>query len=55
LGVQTLPEIVRIVIDSFLRQNAKKEFNQIFITTSKTLTDVDGTMSVPKLKKKKKN
>jgi hypothetical protein len=30
------------------------EFNLIFITASKTLTDAGGTMSVPRLKKKKK-
>jgi hypothetical protein len=29
------------------------EFNLIFITASKTLTDVDGTMSVLRLSKKK--
>jgi hypothetical protein len=56
-GVQTHPEIVRIVIDSFnfLRQNAEMEFNLIFITTSKTLSDVDGSMSVLRFSKKKKN
>jgi hypothetical protein len=56
LGVQTPPEIVRIVIDSFnfLCQNAEEKFNLIFITASKTLTDVDGTMSVPRFLKKKK-
>jgi len=31
------------------------EFNLIFITASKTLTDVGGTMSVPRFKKKQIN
>lgn len=45
---------VQVVIDSLntLRQNAEVEFNLIFITASKTLTDVGSTMSVPRLSKK---
>ncbi|XP_025204014.1 52 kDa repressor of the inhibitor of the protein kinase-like [Melanaphis sacchari] len=48
---------VQVVIDSLntLRQNAEVEFNLIFITASKTLTDVGGTMSVPRLSKKQIN
>jgi hypothetical protein len=49
------PETVRVVIDSFnfLSQNAEMKFNLIFITASKTLTNVGGTMSVPRFLKKK--